>query len=255
MQRSQQSLYSYFLKSDQKIIFCSCYRRPDSDPSWVCLFNIFLDQVCDQFQNMVICGDIYLPNISWDSVDSAWGANELPFIETLHDHFLTQINYTPTRGSNILDLVITSAPEHTKVTEVLSPDKAGVFTDHCVVLFEYNCLVNASSHPRKFVYDYANGDFEGLREALSAINLSSIVGHNNIDDDGRCWKDLLLAAVEDFVALKRLKGRKPLPWIDSNILNLIKKKSSVRQKLKSHPNARLRDKFKSLRAQVKKLLR
>ena len=105
------------------------------------------------------------------------------------------------------------------------------------------------------MYEYAIGDFEGLREALSAINLSSIVGHNNIDDDGRCWKDLLLAAVEDFVALKRLKGRNPLPRIDSNILNLIKKKSSVRQKLKSHPNARLRDKSKSLRAQVKKLLR
>ena len=70
---------------------------------------------------MVICGDINLPNISWDSVDSASGANVLPFIEALHDQFLTQINNTPTRGSNILDLVITSAPEHTKVTEVLSP--------------------------------------------------------------------------------------------------------------------------------------
>ena len=47
----------------------------------------------------------------------------------------------------------------------------------------------------------------------------------------------------------------PVPWIDSSILKLIKKKNSVRQKLKSHPNAGLRDKFKSLRAQVKKLLR
>ena len=130
---------------------------------------------------------------------------------------------------------------------MLSPDKAAVFTDHCVVLLEYNAFVNASSHPRKFVYDYANGDFEGLREVLSAINLSSIVGHNNIDDDWRCWKD--------FASSKRLKGRNPFPWIDSNILNLIKKKNSVRQKLKSHPNAGLRDKFKSLRAQVKKLLR
>ena len=81
------------------------------------------------------------------------------------------------------------------------------------------------------------------------------MGHNNIDDDGRHRKDLLLAAVEEFVALKRLKGRNPFPCIDSNILNLIKEKNSVRQKLKSHPNARLRDKFKSLRAQVKKLLR
>ena len=92
-------------------------------------------------------------------------------------------NNTPTRGNNILDQAVTSAPEHTKVTEVLSNDKAGVFTDHCVVLLEYNSFVNASSNPRKFVYDYANGDFEGLREALSAINLSSIVSHNNIDDD------------------------------------------------------------------------
>ena len=143
--------------------------------------------------------------------------------------------------------MITSAPEHTKVTEVFSPDKADVFTDHCVVLFKYNSFVNASSHPCKYVYDYAIGDFEGLREALSAINLSSIVGHNNIDDDWRCWKD--------FAPSKRLKGHNPVPWIDSNILNLIKKKNSVRQKLKSHPNARLRDNFKSLRAQVKKLLR
>ena len=30
---------------------------------------------------MVICGDINLPNISWDSVDSASGDNQLPFIE------------------------------------------------------------------------------------------------------------------------------------------------------------------------------
>ena len=138
---------------------------------------------------------------------------------------------------------------------MLSPDKADVFTDHCVVLFKYNSFVNASSHPRKYVHDYTIVDFEGLGDALSAINLSSIVSHNNIDDDGRCWKDLLLAAVEDFVALKRLKGRNPVPWIASNILNLIKKDNSVRQKLESHPNARLRDKFKSLRAQVKKLLR
>ena len=127
--------------------------------------------------------------------------------------------------------------------------------NHCVVLFEYNSFVNASSHPCKFVYEYANGDFEALHDALSAINLSSIVGHNNIDDDWRCWKDLFLAVVKDFVPSKRLKGRNQVPWIDSNILNVIKKKNSVRQKLKSRPNACRKDKFKSLRAQVKKLLR
>ena len=74
----------------------------------------------------------------WIALQAA--ANVLP----LHDNFLTQINNAPTRGSIILDLVIISAPKQIKVTEVLSPEKAGVFTDHCVVLFEYNSLVNAS---------------------------------------------------------------------------------------------------------------
>ena len=108
-------------------------------------------------------------------MDSASGANELPFIEVLQDHFLTQIDSTPTRANNILDLVITSAPDRTKVTEVLPPEKAGVLTDHCVVLFEHNTFVSVPIKIRKFVYDYAKGDFEGLREALSAINLSSTV--------------------------------------------------------------------------------
>ena len=124
--------------------------------------------------------------------------------------------------------------------------------DHCVVLFEYNSFVNASSHPRKFVYEYANGDFEALHDALSAINLSSIVGHNNIDDGWRCWKDLFLAAVKDFMPSKRLKGHNPVPWIDSNSLKPNQEKELSSPKT---PNAGLTDKFKSLRAQVKKLLR
>jgi hypothetical protein len=35
---------------------------------------------------------------------------------------LSQLNNTPTRGNNILDLVITSAPDHVRITEILSPD-------------------------------------------------------------------------------------------------------------------------------------
>ena len=59
---------------------------------------------------MVISGDFNLPDILWDSTDSASGVNELAFIETLHDHILTQLNKKRNCGNNILDLVITSVP-------------------------------------------------------------------------------------------------------------------------------------------------
>ena len=39
-----------------------------------------------------VTGDFNLPEILWDSIDCALGVNELAFIETLHDHLLTQLN-------------------------------------------------------------------------------------------------------------------------------------------------------------------
>ena len=74
----------------QRILFCFCYRPPSEDPSWMDVFDNFLHEVCEKFDNMVISGDLNLPDILWDSIDSASGVNELAFIETLHDHLLTQ---------------------------------------------------------------------------------------------------------------------------------------------------------------------
>ena len=45
------------------------------------VFDNFLHEVCDQFDNMVILGDFNFPDILWDSIDSASGVNELAFIE------------------------------------------------------------------------------------------------------------------------------------------------------------------------------
>ena len=77
----------------------------------------FLHEVCDQFDNVVISGDFNLPDILWDSIDSGSGVNELAFIETLHDHLLTQLNKKRTCGNNILDLVITSVPNRVNITD------------------------------------------------------------------------------------------------------------------------------------------
>ena len=73
----------------QRSLFCFCYRPPNKNRSWMDVFDNFLNEVCDQFVNMVISGDFNLPDILWDSIDGASGVNELAFIETFHDHLLT----------------------------------------------------------------------------------------------------------------------------------------------------------------------
>ena len=73
----------------QRILFCFCYGTPIEDPSWMDVFDNFLHEVCDQFDNMEISGDFNLLDTLWDSTDSASGVNELAFIETPHHHLLT----------------------------------------------------------------------------------------------------------------------------------------------------------------------
>ena len=90
------------------------------------VFDNLLHEVCEQFDNMVISGDFNLPDILWDFIDSASSVNELVFIETLHDHLLTQLNKKRTCG-NILDLVITSVPNRVNVTDIDCFQKIRVF--------------------------------------------------------------------------------------------------------------------------------
>ena len=146
----------------QKVLICSCYRPPDSTSNWIDTFNTYLSRACDLFDNVVICGDFNLPDISWDNT-IANKTNGHPFIEVLNDHFLTQVNNFPTRGDNILDLQITSVPEHVTITQIETPENAAVFTDHSVVFYELNAFVTIQAKTRRYVYDYGKGDFEGLR--------------------------------------------------------------------------------------------
>ena len=93
-----------------------------------------------------------------------------------------------------------------------------------------------------------------LPPALSAINLSPIIANDDINTNCNQWKDTFLVEVSDYIQTKRLKGRDPMPWMSGAILNLIKKKESIRQNLKLSPLSHPRKKFKNLRKTVKRML-
>lgn len=205
---------------------------------------------------MLISGDFNLPNIPWESLEITTGANENAFINSLNDHFLLQLNSAATRGNNVLDLVITSIHDQVNITEVLTPEETGIFTDHCIIIFEVASTIKAPPKIRRLVYDFRRADFQGLCSALRAVDLTSVMSDDgNLDDDWHCWKDTFLAAVSDHIPTKKLKGRNPLPWINGPVLDLIKKKETIRQKLKSSPTNYMREKFKRLRSEIKRMLR
>ena len=84
---------------------------------------------------------------------------------------------------------------------------------------------------------------------------TSILGTGDINTDWKCWKNSFLSTVSEYIPKTQLSGRNPLPWIKSSILHLIKKKESVRRRLKAKATQHQQEKFKRMRSEVKRLLR
>ena len=163
----------------------------------------------------IICGDFNLREIIWDSPDQTAGSDEFQFTELLNDYFLSQVNLQPTRGENILDLIITSVPDQVKVSNILLPQDSGIVTDHNCIVLQVKANVKILSKLNRHVYDYQKGDFQGLRSTLQNIDLSNIVesGTNVINEAWLEWKEKFVAAVREFIPTRKIKGKHSTPWI------------------------------------------
>lgn len=127
---------------------------------------------------MLICGDFNLPKILWESPEETTGVDEVIFQEQLNDYFLSQLNNIPSRENNVLDLVISSVPNQVENISTLLPSQSGLITDHSAIIFDFKTSKQSAGKIHRTVFDYRRGDFDGLRRALLAIDLSSVINPN-----------------------------------------------------------------------------
>ena len=66
--------------------------------------------------NALIFGDFNYPNIDWINLDEDSGSRH--FLDMVNDSYLTQYVTRPTRGSNILDLMLSTEPDMIRISEV-----------------------------------------------------------------------------------------------------------------------------------------
>ena len=194
---------------------------------------------------------LIFPKIFWKFPEKTTGSVEVAFVEKLSDYYLTQLNTIPTRGKNVLDLVITSIENQVDNIHVLSRAESGLFTDHSTIVFDLKTSIKAPPKVERVILDYRRGDFDGLRAALDAINLTCAFQPDDINSSWLLWKDMFLAAVHDHIPSKKIKGRNSPPWMNGDIIYALRKKEAVRRKLRKSPTEALKAKFKEMRANIK----
>lgn len=199
---------------DRKIRIINCYRPPyynDADVGYLTHLITSLTDLLNIDYDVILLGDFNLPEIDWTNYHSSQFKCYEQFLLFINDHGLHQYVLEPTRGDNILDLVLCNNPAIIADLSVLCPFST---SDHNVVSF---CICVSPTAPTvdTLYYDFCNANFDKLNEYLSNINWDyefSFVFH--AEDYWCIFLYYLHQAIDLFVPKKfiaKLKVRKTYP--------------------------------------------
>ena len=85
------------------------------------------------------------------------------FLDAILDSYLVQVIDKPTRGDNILDLILTS---NEALVENINIEEPFASSDHCVVKFDITCNIIRKDWKLCY-YDYRHGNYEAMKVYLA----------------------------------------------------------------------------------------
>ena len=172
-------------------------------------------------------------------------------------NFLSQLVYEPTRtgnngNSSTLELILTNYPEGINNVEA-APGLLN--SDHFLVYFNILTKIHRQPKVPRIVCNFRNANINALKLALCDIPWETDFLANDIDVNLLSWEDLFLTCVDQFIPRIRIKDSNRPPWIDADVLQLIRKRERVRRRAKITDSTYQWSKFRKIRSQVKKLIK
>ncbi|KAJ8031241.1 hypothetical protein HOLleu_27911 [Holothuria leucospilota] len=199
------------------IVIGTCYLSPSASLNSEIALHDLVRKACQNNESVVLLGDFNHRTISWDIL--AAGSEGAEFLSLTQDLFLTQHVKAPTRGENILDLVLTTSPELVENLQVREP-----FSDHNIVAFD-NVTVVTFKGKRVMNFDYYKADYNSMKIFLSSVNWREKLYGKSVCEMYECFKSTLEEAVSNFTPIKKctsMSKRKPM-WMTKAVVRARKK--------------------------------
>ena len=251
------------LKFNKKILIMVCY-RPPNDARFV--FHLISALNLIEFKNyhsILVVGDFNFPNIRW--IDGSGFSNcstndESKLVDILKDLYLFQLIDTPTRLSNVLDLVLTNIPDGVSSLQCgVAIKDIGIPSDHYPIIFDILVSYVFKVPAKRLRYDFKNANFDEINQALHLIPLSSgvtdISSQEDFDAAWEWWNDLVFATINTFVSKVLARNSNHPPWIKGDLAKAIRKKKSLWRKVRVSSDPALSEKFRRKRQNIKMWIR
>jgi hypothetical protein len=200
-----------------------CYKSPTAKDEEVKSMYEAIEKA-SSCQSMIL-GDFNCPSIDWSTLHC--DSSDQPFVDLTQNCFLHQHVHKPTRGNNILDLVLTTEPAMIEELQVLEPLATG---DHSKVMFQL--IIETESNEQKVDrWMFKRADFDEINQFLSLQDWDHLFKNKNVDDKWMELKMILQKVIEKYVPKSANKRKQEkCPWINYKVKKTIKSRNRLWKK-------------------------
>ncbi len=221
---------------DAKDMYVGAFYRPPTNRHTLDELQKSVERLNNTNSIVCLCGDFNLPNICWEDNSVKLGSPSVTICEALieitNDAGLMQLNSSPTREQNILDLYFTNNPtlvRQTKVIPGLGDHDSAILVDSLIKPVVNKVL------SRK-VFQFRKGNLDGLNSELAKFKTDFLADSDtkSVDELWNCYHTEIMALQEKFIPSRNMKTRESMPWITNSLRKKLKRKRRLyKKRLKS----------------------
>ena len=139
----------------------------------------------------------------------------------------------PTRGSAILDLILTNTPD--TVINIKTAPGMSTENDHDLISAEILCEIPINRKSPRKIFLWKRGDFTGIKEATSTFSKQYLIDskHRSVNQNCSSILSFLITVQNKFVPSKFISGKYSYPWITKFLKKMINKRRHLHNKLKN----------------------
>lgn len=247
------------INKTEKLLIGLVYRSESGTDQNNEQLNVLINECSNKgYKKLLIMGDFNYPSIDWGLL-STRNRTECLFLNTIQDNYMFQQVNEPTRWRvgnkpNILDLVLTNEESVIPNIEYSSPLGK---SDHCVLLFEYECFVKINK-VTKIRKCFDKGDYTSIKRNLTNINWLEKLNGDNVNETWSEFTKVMKEQIENHIPTKKVhsgsKSKREFP-ADQEILKTLKLKKKLSRKALTSNDPSTRREYNKVRNKAKKLIR
>jgi len=199
--------------------------------------------------HFLLLGDFNFTNIEWNTLSGQSHISQ-KFCALIFDIGLDQLINLPTHiKGNTMDLLLTNMEDSIDSIRVHS-NPLILPSDHYSITFNLSLCKSPVNQAVYYSYNYFKGNFQGLYDYLSHLNLSNCFLLENIE---LIWEILELAisnAMRLFIPLTKIHYNHQPSWFNANIRHYIKWLRTLRCMYERHPTSYLEEKIGSFEEKI-----